>query len=156
MSLPSSITCTDETEIGFTLPGQENLMCGHHRILSSLPRQCSRVKVLRSFTSTSRVAFRPVTEGEGKEQREGNSGRSAPKDPTFAVWKETIGKQYEKPHRPCNWLGGKVVEFVSVCISIPTRSLTPPQSHSIRSAFPAKPILQASNPGFRCSSKYYI
>ncbi|KAI9444908.1 eukaryotic mitochondrial regulator protein-domain-containing protein [Lactarius indigo] len=44
--------------------------------------------------------------GEGEEQTDGDW--STPKDPTWSVWKKTVGKQFEKPHRPCNWLGGKV------------------------------------------------
>ncbi|KAI0281700.1 eukaryotic mitochondrial regulator protein-domain-containing protein [Russula aff. rugulosa BPL654] len=42
----------------------------------------------------------------GEEKGEGDS--SFPSDPLWGVWKKTIGKQFEKPHRPCNWLGGKV------------------------------------------------
>ena len=89
-------------------------MLSHRHLL----RQCARPKILRSFSSTSRVDFPAETgregeeKGEGKENGEGD--RSVPKDPSWGVWKNTIGKQFEKPHRPCNWLGGKVVEFVSV------------------------------------------
>ena len=80
-------------------------MLAHRHLL----RQSTRPKVLRSFSSTSRVNS-PA--GEGSENGEGDW--SAPKDPTWADWKKTIGKQYEKPDRPCNWLGGNVVESVSV------------------------------------------
>ena len=85
-----------------------NFMLGHRHLL----RQCARPKVWRSFSSTSRADPPAQTEGGGEEKGEGEW--SAPKDPTWAVWKKTIGKQFEEPRRPCNWLGGKVVEFVSV------------------------------------------
>ena len=85
-------------------------MPGHRHLLSSLPRQCTRFKVLRSFSS------KPFARTEGESDEQSEDDWSAPKDPTLAVWKETIGKQFEKPKRPCNWLGGKVVEFVSVCV----------------------------------------
>ena len=87
---------------------RENVMLGHRHLL----RQCARPKVLRSFSSTSRVDPPAKTEGEGEEKGEGEW--SVPKDPTWAEWKKTIGKQFEEPRRPCNWLGGKVVEFVPV------------------------------------------
>lgn len=87
---------------------RDNFMLSHRHLL----RQCARPKILRSFSSTSRVDFPAQTRGEGEEQGEGD--RSVPRDPLWGVWKKTIGKQFEKPHRPCNWLGGKVVEFVSV------------------------------------------
>jgi len=48
----------------------------------------------------------PAIRGKGEEQGEGE--RSVPRDPQWGVWKKTIGKQFENPHRPCNWLGGKV------------------------------------------------
>jgi hypothetical protein len=83
-------------------------MLAHRHLL----RQCTRPKVLRSFSSTSRVNSPARTEGEGEENGEGDW--SVPKDPTSAEWKKTIGKQYEKPDRPRNWLGGNVVESVSV------------------------------------------
>ena len=83
-------------------------MLSHRHLL----RQCARPKILRSFSSTSRVDLPPKTEGKGEEEGEGDS--SGPRDPVWSVWKKTIGKQFEKPHRPCNWLGGKVVEFVFV------------------------------------------
>ena len=84
-------------------------MLSHRHLL----RQCARPNILRSFSSTSRVDFPAQTGSEGEEKDEGDS--SVPKDPSWGVWKKTIGKQFEKPHRPCNWLGGKVVKFVSVC-----------------------------------------
>lgn len=83
-------------------------MLSHRHLL----RQCARPKIFRSFSSTSRVDFPAQTGAKGEEQGEGDG--SLPKDPLWGVWKKTIGKQFEKPHRPCNWLGGKVVEFVSV------------------------------------------
>jgi len=83
-------------------------MPGHRHLLSSLPRQCTRFKVLRSFSSTSPVASKSFARTEGESNEQSENDWSAPKDPTLAVWKETIGKQFEKPKRPCNWLGGKV------------------------------------------------
>ncbi|KAI0257245.1 eukaryotic mitochondrial regulator protein-domain-containing protein [Lactifluus subvellereus] len=77
-----------------------------HRHLSSIPRRCTKIRLFRPISSTSPVTFPTQAEGEGEEQGDGDW--SAPKDPTWAVWKRTIGKQFEKPHRPCNWLGGKV------------------------------------------------
>lgn len=97
-------------------------MLGRCHLPSPLARQCTRLKPLRFPYSTSRVAP-ATTETEDGEQGKGDW--SAPKDPTWAVWKETIGKQFEKPHRPRNWLGGKVVEFVSVCVLVPNQPLTP-------------------------------
>jgi hypothetical protein len=87
-------------------------MLSHRHLL----RQCARPKILRSFSSTSRVDFPAQTRGESEEKGkgEGEGDWSVPTDPLWGVWKKTIGKQFEKPHRPCNWLGGKVVEFVSV------------------------------------------
>jgi hypothetical protein len=83
-------------------------MLSHRHLL----RQCARPKILRSFSFTLHVDFPAQTRGKGEEKGEGDS--SFPSDPLWGVWKKTIGKQFEKPHRPCNWLGGKVVEFVSV------------------------------------------
>lgn len=88
--------------------GRDNFMLSHRHLL----RQCARPKILRSFSSTLHVDFPAQTRGKGEENGEGDS--SFPSDPLWGVWKKTIGKQFEKPHRPCNWLGGKVVEFVSV------------------------------------------
>ncbi len=34
--------------------------------------------------------------------------------PSYAVWLRTEGIKYKEPHRPKNWLGGEVVEFVYV------------------------------------------
>src|ERR1700742_3932020 len=119
-------------------------MLGHRHILSSLPRQCTRFKILRTFSSTSSVASPAQTEGEGEEQGEGDW--SAPKDPTWAVWKQSIGKQFEKPQRPCNWLGDKVVESVSVCIKAEPVTYSPIPSALI--ALPTKPLLQTPNSGF--------
>ncbi|KAI0308109.1 eukaryotic mitochondrial regulator protein-domain-containing protein [Multifurca ochricompacta] len=72
-------------------------MLVHRRLL---PRR------LYPFSSTSRATSSSSRESQGKEQRDGDW--SAPNDPTWGVWKKTIGKQFDKPHRPCNWLGGKV------------------------------------------------
>ncbi|SRR5258707_6984503 len=83
-------------------------MLSHRHLL----RQCGRPKILQSFSSTPRVGFPAQTQREGEEQGEGD--RSVPKDPPWAAWKKTVGRQFEKPNRPCNWLGGKVVEFVFV------------------------------------------
>ncbi len=83
-------------------------MLTHRHLL----RQSARLDILRYFSSTSRVDLPAQKEREGEEQSEGD--RSVPKDPSWAVWKNTIGKKFEKPLRPCNWLGGKVVEFVFV------------------------------------------
>jgi hypothetical protein len=85
--------------------GKDNFMLSHRHLL----RQCARPKILRSFSSTSREVFPAETEGKDEEQSEGDRS-----DPLWGVWKKTIGKQFEKPNRPCNWLGGKVVEFVFV------------------------------------------
>ncbi|KAI9512477.1 eukaryotic mitochondrial regulator protein-domain-containing protein [Russula earlei] len=82
-------------------------MLSYRRLLSSLPRQCTTLNAPRSFYRTSRAASSTQAEGEGKERGAGGNW-SSPSDPTWAVWKQTIGKQFEKPHRPCNWLGGKV------------------------------------------------
>jgi hypothetical protein len=106
MSLPST-SHVYETVL-FRIRVVESFMLGHRHLL----RQCARPKVLRSFSSTSRVDPPAQTEGEGEEKGEGEW--SVPKDPTWAVWKKTIGKQFEEPRRPCNWLGDKVVEFVPV------------------------------------------
>jgi hypothetical protein len=97
----------------------------------------SKVTISKSFSSISRLAFPARAEGEQKGKE--NAGWSAPKDPTMAVWKNTIGKQFEKPHRPCNWLGDKVVEFLSVCVPKPNLSLI----FVILSllAFPLEPVL---------------
>jgi hypothetical protein len=112
-------------------------LLGHRHLL----RQCARPKVLRSFSSTSRVDLPTQTEGGGEEKGEGEW--SAPKDPTWAVWKKTIGKQFEEPRRPCNWLGGKVVEFVSVWQRSRIRFLL---LNPVRlSALPVKPILPLRN-----------
>ena len=89
--------------------GEDNIMLSSHRLLL---RQCARPKILRSFSSTSRVDFPAKTGEKDEEQSEGNW--SVPRDPPWGVWKKTIGKQFEKPHRPCNWLGDKVVEFFPV------------------------------------------
>ena len=75
-------------------------------------RRCARPKILRSFSSTSRVDF-PAQIGKKGEEK-GEDDRSVPRDPPWGVWKKTIAKQFEKSHRPCNWLGGKVVEYFSV------------------------------------------
>ncbi len=75
-------------------------------------RLVSHIHQCRSFSSNPRLSFPAQREGEAEEQTDGDW--SSPKDPTWSVWKKTVGKQFEKPHRPCNWLGGKVVEFVSV------------------------------------------
>jgi hypothetical protein len=83
-------------------------MLSHRHLL----RQCARPEILRSFSSTSLVDLSAQTKSKGAE--EGEDDRSGPSDPSWGVWKKTIGKQFEKPNRPCNWLGGKVVEFVSV------------------------------------------
>jgi hypothetical protein len=79
-----------------------------------IPRQGTKARLSHSFSSASRVAFPSKAEGERGEQREGDW--SAPKDPTWPVWKNIIGKQFEKPLRPCNWLGGKVVELISLSV----------------------------------------
>jgi hypothetical protein len=123
-------------------------MFGHRHLL----RQCARPKVLRSFSSTSRVDPPAQTERGSEEKGEGEW--SAPKDPTWAVWKKTIGKQFEEPRRPCNWLGGKVVEFVSVWQRSRIRFLL---LNPVRlSALPVKPILQTANPSFGRTPKYTI
>jgi hypothetical protein len=77
-------------------------------------RLVSCITQCRSFSSSPRPSFPAQGEAERKEKTDGDW--SAPKDPTLAVWRQTAGKQFEKPHRPCNWLGGKVVEFVPVCV----------------------------------------
>ena len=94
----------------FVIADNNNSMFAH-RHLSSIPRQCTKVRLLCPFSSTSPVAF--PTQAEGKDEEKGDGDWSAPKDPTWAVWKDTDGKPFEKPHRPCNWLGGKVVECTS-------------------------------------------
>jgi hypothetical protein len=99
---------TDPFAFRFAWRSRDNFMLSHRHLL----RQCARPKILRSFSSTSRVDFPAQTRREGEEQGEGDN--SVPSDPSWGTWKKTIGKQFEKPHRPCNWLGGKVVEFVSV------------------------------------------
>jgi hypothetical protein len=96
-------------------------MFRHRQSLSSIPHRRTKVSVSKSFSSISRVAFPARAKGEQKEREDG--GWSAPKDPTMTVWKKTIGKQFEKPHRSCNWLGDKVVEFLSVCVQKPNLSL---------------------------------
>ena len=67
-------------------------MLSHRHLL----RQCARPKILRSFSSTSRVDFPAQTKGEGEEQGEGDW--SVPRDPLWGVWKKTIGKQFEEAH----------------------------------------------------------
>src|SRR6266404_2063532 len=79
-----------------------------HRRLAFCITRC------RPFSSSKRLSLPTQQKEEGKEQADG--GRSAPKDPTWSLWKKTVSKQFEKPHRPCNWLGGKVVEFFPVCV----------------------------------------
>jgi hypothetical protein len=76
-------------------------------------RLVSCISQCRSFSSSSHLSFPAQGEAEGEEQTDGDW--SVPKDPELSVWKKTVGKQFEKPHRPCNWLGGKVVEFVPFC-----------------------------------------
>lgn len=128
-------------------------MLGHRQLLPSLPRRCTRSKTLRSFSTSSVTSF-PRAKREGEEQRKGEW--SASKDPTWAVWKKTIGKQFEKP-RPCNWLGGKVVESISICVCV-TKS-NQELTHTTLSAplaLPAKPILQASDSGFGCAPECII
>lgn len=33
-------------------------------------------------------------------------------DPEYGVWLRKEGVKYREPHKPKNWLGGEVVEFV--------------------------------------------
>ncbi|KAI0274960.1 eukaryotic mitochondrial regulator protein-domain-containing protein [Gloeopeniophorella convolvens] len=84
-------------------------MLGHRRLLSSLPQKCLRANALRSFSSTSRAALEAPVEGESgaQEQEQVEEKWSTPKDPTWSEWKKTAGKQFVKPHRPCNWLGNQ-------------------------------------------------
>jgi hypothetical protein len=91
-------------------------MLAHRHFRSSLHRQCPKLKVSRCFSSTSRVTARAGSERNADGKSEG--GWSARKDPAWSTWKKTVGKQFEQPHRPRNWLGGEVVEFVSVCVLI--------------------------------------
>jgi hypothetical protein len=91
------------------------------------------------------------TEGEGEEKGEGkekDEGEwSVPKDPTWAAWKKTIGKQFEKPHRPCNWLGGKVVSlfpFGTEVESVPCTFLSDIQPFPLNPSFkPPTPVSDA-------------
>lgn len=108
---PQLVTCTNRPiRVPFRAVWQrrDNFMLSHRHLL----RQCARPEILRSFSSTSLGDLSAQTKRKGEEEGEGD--RSVPSDPSWGVWKKTIGKQFEKPHRPCNWLGGKVVEFVSV------------------------------------------
>jgi hypothetical protein len=70
--------------------GKYNFMLSHRHLL----RQCARPKVLRSFSSTSRVDS-PLKQRRRRGESEGDW--SVPKDPSWGVWKKTIGKQFEKP-----------------------------------------------------------
>ncbi|KAH9050550.1 eukaryotic mitochondrial regulator protein-domain-containing protein [Lactarius hengduanensis] len=69
------------------------------RLVSCVP-QC------RTFSSSPHLSFPAQGEAQGEQKTDGDW--STPKDPQWSVWKKTVGKQFEKPHRPCNWLGGKV------------------------------------------------
>lgn len=40
--------------------------------------------------------------------------------PTYAQWLRTEGLKYKEAHRPKNWLGGEVVEFVSCTLGYDT------------------------------------
>ncbi|KAH9065849.1 eukaryotic mitochondrial regulator protein-domain-containing protein [Lactarius vividus] len=75
------------------------LSLSRRRFVSCVP-QC------RPFSSSPRLSFPAQGEAEGEEKTNGDW--STPKDPQWSVWKKTVGKQFEKSHRPCNWLGGKV------------------------------------------------
>ena len=110
------------------------LSLSHRRLVSCIPH-------CRSFSSS------PHLRGEAKSGEQTEGEFSTPKDPSFPAWKNTVGKQFEKPHRPCNWLGGKVVEFFPVCYSRPSCS---PCTSTPSLALPVKPVLQASHPRFRC------
>lgn len=130
-------------------------MLGHRHLLSSLSRQCTRSKILRSF-STSPMTSLARAEGEGEEQgggkEQGKGEWSAPKDPTWAVWKNTIGKQFSKPQRPCNWLGDKVPFPLNPSFKPPT-----PVSDALRNtlyqAFMANPD---ANSVRNLASRYHL
>ncbi|KAF8273040.1 eukaryotic mitochondrial regulator protein-domain-containing protein [Lactarius quietus] len=106
------------------------------RRLVSCPLQC------RTFSSSPHRSFPAKGGAEGEEKADGDG--SAPKDPTWSVWKRTIGKQFEKPHRPCNWLGGKVPFPLNPSFKPPTPAsdtlrntlyqsfMTDPQANSVR------------------------
>ena len=83
------------------------LNLSRRRLVFSIP-QC------RSFSFSLRLSFPAQGEAGREEQTDGDW--STPKDPSLLAWKKTVGKQFEKPHRPCNYIGGKVVEFVPVCV----------------------------------------
>ena len=44
--------------------------------------------------------------------------------PSYAQWLRTEGIKYKEAHRPKNWLGGEVVEFVLSASRLWTRLLT--------------------------------
>ncbi|KAH9997766.1 eukaryotic mitochondrial regulator protein-domain-containing protein [Russula compacta] len=125
-------------------------MLGRCHLPSSFPRQCTRLKPLRLSYSTSRVA--PSATTERKDGEQGGGDWSAPRDPTWAVWKETIGKQFEKPHRPRNWLGGKVPFPLNPSFKPPT-----PVSDALRNtlyqAFMANP---KANSVRNLASRYHL
>ena len=48
----------------------------------------------------------------GREEPAEDEEKQSHRDPGYNKWLETIGKRFEEAHRPRNWLGDEVVEFV--------------------------------------------
>lgn len=48
----------------------------------------------------------------GREEPSEDDEKTSYKDPGFNKWLETTGKRFKEAHRPRNWLGDEVVEFV--------------------------------------------
>ena len=74
--------------------------------------------------------------------------------PTYAQWLRSEGIKYKEAHRPNNWLGGEVVEFVLSGCSFGAGFLTcAPCAYT---ALPAEPIVQTADSNFRLHPHCYL
>lgn len=114
-------------------------MLAHLRRFSASTTRSFRATYSRQISCTSvRNAEELAESSQAGEQVQEQPTSSAFTDPSYETWLQGPGRQFKDPHRPRNWLGGQVVEYLSSSIVFsPDTSLQP---------FPLNPTFKPPTP----------